>query len=114
MNITASTRPRGGPSGLKVSGATENLQADHIDPAQKSARIKAVSHNVWSWAKEKRDAELSKCQVLCEPCHQEKTAAWYAARRQHGTVAMYRYCKCPKCCAANTAQRREQRRRGPT
>lgn len=36
-------------------GATEQLEVDHIDPAAKS------SHRIWSWTKERRDAELAKC-----------------------------------------------------
>lgn len=45
----------------------DNLEVDHIDPDQK------ISHKVWSWAKPRRDAELAKCQVLCNKCHKNKT-----------------------------------------
>jgi 5-methylcytosine-specific restriction endonuclease McrA len=48
--------------------ATSRLELDHINPATKE------SHRVWSWAHERRMAELSKCQVLCHDCHAEKTA----------------------------------------
>jgi hypothetical protein len=44
------------------------LELDHVDPALK------VSHRVWSWARERREAELAKCQVLCHDCHVAKTA----------------------------------------
>ncbi len=40
---------------------------DHIDPFQK------VSHRIWSWSQERREAELAKCQPLCVDCHKEKT-----------------------------------------
>lgn len=50
---------------------TENLQLDHIDPKKK---LYSNSHAIWSYSKEKRDKELSKCQILCEECHKEKTA----------------------------------------
>lgn len=48
-------------------GSQDRLQVDHLDPALK------LSHRVWSWAKEKREAELAKCQVLCCSCHHAKT-----------------------------------------
>jgi hypothetical protein len=48
-------------------GSTESLELDHIDPATK------VSHSIWSWTAERREAELAKCQVLCRKCHQEKS-----------------------------------------
>jgi len=73
-------------------GATENLEIDHIDPAAK------VSHKIWSWAPERREAELAKCQVLCKRCHRLKTSA---ARPlvMHGTNTCYtnRRCRCDLC-----------------
>lgn len=48
-------------------GSTANLEVDHIDPAMK------VHHRVWSWARDRREAELRKCQVLCHRCHKAKT-----------------------------------------
>lgn len=50
-------------------GASENLVLDHRDPQTK------VSHRIWSWSQERRDAELAKCQALCRRCHRRKTAA---------------------------------------
>jgi hypothetical protein len=43
------------------------LELDHKDHRQK------VSHTIWSWSMERRDAELAKCQVLCHDCHLDKT-----------------------------------------
>ena len=48
-------------------GSTDRMEIDHIDPATK------VHHQVWTWAKQRRDAELKKCQVLCHKHHLEKT-----------------------------------------
>lgn len=42
---------------------TEALELHHVDPATK------VSHRIWSWRKERREAELAKCVVLCRDCH---------------------------------------------
>lgn len=50
-------------------GSRENLQVDHVDPKKKTIKISQV----WSRRKEVRDAELSKCQVLCECCHKLKS-----------------------------------------
>lgn len=44
-------------------GSSENIELDHKDPTQK------VSHRIWSWAKEKREAEIAKCEPRCRPCH---------------------------------------------
>jgi len=32
-----------------------------------------VTHRVWSWARERREAELAKCVVRCVACHLVKT-----------------------------------------
>jgi hypothetical protein len=48
-------------------GSWLDLELDHIDPTKK------VTHRVWSWKKEKREAELRKCQVLCYECHKKKS-----------------------------------------
>lgn len=50
-------------------GSSENLEVDHIDRSQK------VTHRIWTWAEDKRAAELAKCQVLCRVCHREKSVA---------------------------------------
>jgi hypothetical protein len=57
-------------------GTWDELQVDHVDAGQK------VSHRVWSWKKERREAELAKCVVRCEPCHRTKTTE--NRERAHG------------------------------
>lgn len=47
-------------------GFSDGLEIHHIDPGKK------VSHALWSWSKDKRDAELSKCEVLCRDCHEDR------------------------------------------
>lgn len=46
---------------------TERLQFDHVDPRTKT------EHRIWTWGAARRQAELAKCQLLCEPCHIQKT-----------------------------------------
>ena len=48
-------------------GSFENLELDHVDPNLK------ISHKVWSWSKDRRDIELSKCVIRCYKCHKERT-----------------------------------------
>lgn len=90
-------------------GSSERLEVDHIDPANK------VHHAVWSWAPERRAAELAKCQVLCHRCHREKSIAYLRRPIRHGTHTGYSYydCRCDDCRAAHTQYertRREKRR----
>lgn len=48
-------------------GSCERLEIDHIDPSTK------ISSTVWTWTEKRRKVELEKCQVLCRPCHVEKS-----------------------------------------
>lgn len=90
-----------------VCGSTERLELDHVD------RSKKVDHAIWSWTGEKRAAEIAKCQVLCKPCHWEKTKRDMGYGLTHGTVWGYdRYvCRCGPCTAAKNAKNRAYRAR---
>lgn len=105
-------------------GSWERLEIDHVDPAVK------VTAAVWSWAPERRDAELAKCQVLCEDCHRRKTtreahSSWESSTEPHrgpaapGTTGAYRRgCRCVDCCRAQSRYKaayraRQQRRKLP-
>lgn len=91
----------------KHCGSWENLEVDHIDPAQK------VTHRVWSWREERRLVELAKCQVLCHDCHEKKTWDETRATRKHGTVNGYRLgCRCQNCLTANVTKLYQQRING--
>lgn len=74
-------------------GSDENLQVDHVDPSKK------ISHRVFSWCDEKREAELGKCQPLCQQCHINKTRAWYLENLPHGNSGAYNKhgCRCEVC-----------------
>src|SRR5580765_907148 len=48
-------------------GTWDSLEVDHADAKTK------VSHRVWSWSAPRREAELAKCVVRCQPCHAKKT-----------------------------------------
>jgi len=69
------------------------FEVDHID------RNSKVDHKVWSWSKERRELELSKCQLLCQLCHWSKTAEENSGLTyNHGTSTAYQYgCRCVEC-----------------
>lgn len=87
----------------KQCGSDDGLEIDHIDPATKTAPIAQI----WSWSAARRDAELAKCQVLCRPCHDEKTNQDFGhGSPQHGTTTRYRDgCRCEPCRDANRTTR---------
>lgn len=77
-----------------LCGATEDLELDHIDPATK------WKHRVFSYSWPKIEAELKKCQILCAPCHFQKTLLFistaggmWAARKNHHKKG----CGCRSC-----------------
>lgn len=75
-----------------VCGSTDRLDIHHKDPTEKSFNPGSAGYN---WAK--TCAELAKCELLCEPCHQDKHG-----RTTHGTTRMYKFykCRCDLCVEA--------------
>lgn len=93
-----------------MCGSADRLEIDHIDPGSKSMHIGKSLKNSSAALKE----ELAKCQLLCKPCHTEKTISdmgHISGRGKHGTVASYRYCRCDLCRSANAAKSRGDRAR---
>lgn len=95
---------------MAIRDSSEKLELDHIDPSTR------VSHAVWSWAKNRREEELAKCQVLCHDCHVKKTNKETYKPRKHGTVTKYHKdkCRCDLCKAAATKAKRDYRLRKKT
>lgn len=84
-------------------GSTEQLELDHIDPAQK------VTHRIWSWSAKRRNEELAKCQILCSDCHSDKTINESQTARC-GDASMYRRgCRCESCTLAQRDRMRDYR-----
>lgn len=78
----------------KECGSKDDLQFDHIDPSTKDHTVTTFKSLSSFWA------EVSKCQLLCVPCHISKTLTdrgQVSARGTHGTLSSYRYCKCDQC-----------------
>ena len=91
------------------SEETKDLVDEHVDPATKSVPISRI----WSWSKSRREAELSKCQVLCVPCHDRKsTEEGGGTAVRHGTRKRYsKGCRCTECRSANAEAARKFRAR---
>lgn len=89
---------------------TNNLEIDHVDPSNKSFNIsKRLS------LKNNKD-EIDKCQLLCENCHDQKTAIENTGIT-HGTPVgwMKSKCQCDLCQKAKRAwhDKRNEKRRKP-
>lgn len=93
-------------------GEKERLQFDHIDPATKYKTIAQL----WRASDTLFEAEVAKCQLLCEDCHKTKTRDEQGqSERQHGNEAMYGFgCRCTTCKAGHAEYRRNQRLRART
>lgn len=56
--------------GKCVKCSSDNkLEFDHIDRSTK------INHRIWTWGAVKRAAEIAKCQLLCQPCHIDKSTS---------------------------------------
>lgn len=91
-------------------GSEEKLEFDHIDPFSKD--WVTASSQMIGWCQERLDAELAKCQILCRPCHVEKTRVDMRTIIKplvHGTASGYRYrgCRCDLCRVAHNARCRK-------
>jgi hypothetical protein len=75
-----------------VCGVTEELEIDHTDPALKSFDISKL----WSVSRERFEAELEKCQVLCKQHHVEKTRREQSVDHGGGASGK-RNCPCRPC-----------------
>lgn len=87
----------------KRCGSIEELQVDHIDPFLK------VDHKVWSWSETRRMSELAKCQVLCKPCHIQKTIEENGWNILHGGTRYRQGCRCDVCKNAQRLRVQNQR-----
>lgn len=91
-------------------GSVDDLEMDHIDPSTKSIPVGSLLTYAWATI----ELELSKCQLLCQACHSNKTTIERGHRPSagvHGTVTQYGYgCRCDPCRLAQNERRRLKRR----
>jgi 5-methylcytosine-specific restriction endonuclease McrA len=92
-------------------GSAENLQFDHIDPSTKVAALSSL----WTASEERFQAELKKCQLLCENCHLAKTVEekLKSGRKVNhgGGLTGKRNCYCPLCKPLKTAYAADRKAR---
>jgi len=92
----------------------DNLEVDHIDPSTKEHRISQI----WQRSESVRNYELSKCQVLCNLCHIEKSTNEQKKNKPvtHGSYKYYRKdgCRCDVCVAANRKRLAKYREKNRT
>lgn len=74
-------------------GSVKNLQFDHIDRATKEFDVSRMFRNR---ARKDLISELNKCQLLCKPCHDEKTSREMGVDHGGG-LSGKRNCKCALC-----------------
>ncbi len=89
-------------------GSTYRMELHHLDKSTKEG------HCIWSWSKERREAEIAKCIVLCLKCHRGYHAQEKRKPLVHGTYNAYaaHRCRCDICRKGNTerAQKHNLRR----
>jgi hypothetical protein len=95
----------------KICGNTEGpFHIDHIDASKKTMR----AADVHSTADSKVQQEMKNFQLLCNPCHKQKTHDewdYSVPKSEHGTYWQYRKyeCRCDKCTLAYKAKLKEWR-----
>lgn len=90
--------------------STVALELHHRDPNLK------LHHAIWSWGETRRQAEIAKCIILCDSCHErahgEARRVEAELRNPCGTWQSYkRGCRCVACRAGNRDYLRELKRR---
>jgi hypothetical protein len=85
-------------------GGTDQLEFDHIDPSTKIRNISTLN----TASDERFWVEVTKCRLLCRPCHVAKTTAQGEWNRQptaeHGRWTYdSKGCRCDTCCEAKRA-----------
>lgn len=87
-------------------GSIENLEFDHIDRGSKLDELGIL----FTRSKAATLEELEKCQLLCKPCHIEKTRSELTVGHGGGLSGM-RNCKCEPCRAKKRAYMIEWKRK---
>lgn len=85
-------------------GKIENLEFDHRDRKVKSRTIA----NILIGQMDRLVEELGKCQLLCSPCHQEKTSSEIAVPHGGGKKGKHN-CKCYPCKTKSAEYSRNRR-----
>jgi len=84
-----------------VCGSSDHLVLHHNDSSMKE------EHRIWSWSRKRFDAEMSKCSVMCQVCHNKLHAN---QRKKHGRSRYFAGCRCPICVKAQNDYNRKYQR----
>ena len=94
-----------------LCGSPEQLEFDHLDPKNKHFKIA----DILELNDSRIESEVNKCQLLCKPCHHQKTLdkQEYGKPSAHGTLWRYirHKCRCPKCRTRMNNYQRERAHR---
>jgi hypothetical protein len=83
-----------------VCGAMNGLEIHHKDPKEKVFVLTSIYSHPW----QKIVAELGKCELRCEPHHQDRHST------EHGRIRMYKNgCRCDLCVEKVRAAGRKDR-----
>lgn len=88
-------------------GTTELLEFDHINPEEKSFN---VGDRLSNRSEAVLRVEIAKCQLLCGPCHKEKSDSYKSVGHGEGITGK-KNCRCEKCAPLKNAYARELKRR---
>jgi hypothetical protein len=83
----------------EICGSTENLEFHHRDRRTK------LSHRVFSWKKERLEAELAKCAIWCHACHHGFESNLMRKPFEHGLRGYRMKCRCEICRQAKRESR---------
>src|SRR5271157_4402290 len=95
-------------------GSTKDLEFAHRERGTKIIAAKGFRGAVsWSWALERIELELKKCDLLCRECHMKDTSEENTTPIVHGTWQGYKRtknpCRCAACTKANAAYEHARR-----
>ncbi len=86
-----------------LCGSSEQLEFHHINPLEKSFTI---GSEMLSLSDAKIQAELEKCQLICNLCHRQR----HSSSAPCGTAQRYwRGCRCKPCTTVNTEYNKKYR-----